>query len=213
MPHNLSFILLLVGWWLIIDFCISVINITVCLNPFLFSSDCNKRLCGIWMWVSDTVQLSGFTRIHNCNHSTIKTFIRKRKYYGEGSKFCAWLLISPQPLAIVPSLSADVFVSELDWTKGTDTCLSVTAGISNTLSQILNNSRKRDVKLISCLQIQTGVLPVSVLQGADGQPGIKGEQGESGQKGDAGAPGPQGPSGAPGPAVGVFGSWDIFNSY
>lgn len=40
-----------------------------------------------------------------------------------------------------------------------------------------------------------------LLQGADGQPGIKGEQGETGQKGDAGAPGPQGPSGAPGPAV------------
>lgn len=40
-----------------------------------------------------------------------------------------------------------------------------------------------------------------VLQGADGQPGIKGEHGESGQKGDAGAPGPQGPSGAPGPQV------------
>lgn len=43
-----------------------------------------------------------------------------------------------------------------------------------------------------------------VVQGADGQPGIKGEQGETGQKGDAGAPGPQGPSGAPGPAVGVI---------
>lgn len=40
-----------------------------------------------------------------------------------------------------------------------------------------------------------------LLQGSDGQPGIKGEQGETGQKGDAGAPGPQGPSGAPGPAV------------
>lgn len=40
-----------------------------------------------------------------------------------------------------------------------------------------------------------------LLQGADGQSGIKGEQGETGQKGDAGAPGPQGPSGAPGPAV------------
>lgn len=59
------------------------------------------------------------------------------------------------------------------------------------------------MKPISRPQIQTGCLSL-ILQGADGQPGIKGEQGESGQKGDAGAPGPQGPSGAPGPAVGVF---------
>lgn len=48
-----------------------------------------------------------------------------------------------------------------------------------------------------------------LLQGADGQSGIKGEQGETGQKGDAGAPGPQGPSGAPGPAVSF--SLTIFN--
>lgn len=54
---------------------------------------------------------------------------------------------------------------------------------------------------------------LSVLQGADGQPGIKGEQGESGQKGDAGAPGPQGPSGAPGPAVGVFTCYLFFLTY
>lgn len=54
---------------------------------------------------------------------------------------------------------------------------------------------------------------LSVLQGADGQPGIKGEQGESGQKGDAGAPGPQGPSGAPGPAVGVFRRFILFGFF
>lgn len=77
----------------------------------------------------------------------------------------------------------------------TDTSLCCAA--SNT--QIQNIQQNQDV----VYKYEHAAL-LSVLQGADGQPGIKGEQGESGQKGDAGAPGPQGPSGAPGPAVGVF---------
>lgn len=41
----------------------------------------------------------------------------------------------------------------------------------------------------------------NILQGPDGQPGVKGEVGEPGQKGDAGSPGPQGLAGAHGPPV------------
>lgn len=42
---------------------------------------------------------------------------------------------------------------------------------------------------------------IYLLQGPDGQPGVKGELGEPGQKGDAGSPGPQGLAGAHGPPV------------
>lgn len=42
---------------------------------------------------------------------------------------------------------------------------------------------------------------MQLMQGPDGQPGVKGEPGEPGQKGDAGSPGPQGLAGSPGPHV------------
>lgn len=42
---------------------------------------------------------------------------------------------------------------------------------------------------------------LSLLQGADGQPGAKGESGDTGAKGDAGASGPAGPAGSAGPQV------------
>lgn len=42
---------------------------------------------------------------------------------------------------------------------------------------------------------------LQLIQGPDGQPGVKGEPGEPGQKGDAGSPGPQGLAGSPGPHV------------
>lgn len=40
-----------------------------------------------------------------------------------------------------------------------------------------------------------------LLQGADGQAGLKGERGPAGGKGDVGSAGPAGPVGSPGPAV------------
>lgn len=40
-----------------------------------------------------------------------------------------------------------------------------------------------------------------LVQGPDGQPGVKGETGETGQKGESGLPGPQGMAGKPGEQV------------
>lgn len=43
-----------------------------------------------------------------------------------------------------------------------------------------------------------------LVQGPDGQPGVKGETGEPGQKGEAGLPGPQGMAGKPGEQVHIL---------
>lgn len=43
-----------------------------------------------------------------------------------------------------------------------------------------------------------------LVQGPDGQPGVKGETGEPGQKGEAGLPGPQGMAGKQGEQVHTF---------
>lgn len=65
------------------------------------------------------------------------------------------------------------------------------------LQEVMYCKRNNRFNYFSCILCRI----TNILQGPDGQPGVKGEPGEPGQKGDAGSPGPQGLSGAHGPPV------------
>lgn len=83
------------------------------------------------VWISDTMQLNGCTSFCIFNHLTTQIL-----------EILSWRV----------RIHTYMFVCELDWTRGTDTCLSVAAGISDTHTQMQNTEQNRDVEQISCLQ-------------------------------------------------------------